>query len=159
MRRSRRLVRPGGWAALAAAIAGLTCQTELASPPEGYPVAWAHNSCAPWDGPAVVLYLGQTLPSDPLSPTYPHLQVSIYSRPTELPGQRFHWEGSAPNEGSARRCVSEYQCLVADAVAVEFGNFQDPAAYAGSVDVTMPDGSSVAGGFSATKLTYQPLCG
>lgn len=145
--------------AAAVLVAVMACDSEPAGPPEGFPVAWAHNSCAPWDGPAVVLYLGRALPPAAPTVTYPHLMVSLYVSPSELPGHSFQWDGAAPNDGFARRCTSEGQCETASTLSVDFSVSDDPGVYVGNLDVAFPDGSAVAGTFSATKLPYQPLCG
>jgi hypothetical protein len=134
--------------------------TTLPDPPEGFPVAWAHGDCAPWDGPATSVYLGSTLPSSALTPTYPHLRITVYVSRADLPGRRLQWQGVQPQVGGAQRCFEETRCDRATDITIVFGESDDPRVdLTGYLDVVLDDGTSMTGGFRATMLDFAALCG
>ena len=54
-------------------------------PPEGLDVAWFHDDCAPWDGPALSLYLSREAADTVFRSPFPNLRVSLYT-----PRMQFH---------------------------------------------------------------------
>jgi hypothetical protein len=129
-----------------------------AYPPEGLEVAWWHSDCAPWDGPAVSIYLGHAVPEEALAPTYPHLRISIFDTPTSLPGESYHWD-EAGNTGDVQFCSAEGTCQGATAVTVEFDDQGEGGTYRGRVGARLADGSYRAGSFEAAPLKFTALCG
>lgn len=145
-----------------AALAGLmACQGAGGRPPadrlpEGYSHSYAMRSCAPWDGPAVAVYLTSS-PADSTSIPTPYLGLSVYRSPTDVVGQRYEWPAREQVAG-AFRCRAEGDCEASSEGYIR-------------LDASLPDGTligafvarfphdTLAGGFRAVWLEKRMFCG
>ena len=140
--------------------AALVSACGVTEPPEGFSVAWMVNGCSPVDGPAVDLFLGEVVPVDVSSPTYPHLRISIDASVEALSGNLFTSQDNSASIFVAQRCVVGNECTSATDVTVEFDVAEDSAVeHTGYVQVTLSDGSSIEGSFRATVHSLLVLCG
>jgi hypothetical protein len=111
------------------------------------------------DQSVVALYLGGSVPTDVQSPPYPHLRISIYLPAVELPGRTVQWDSeSAADVGHAWYCSTQGDCETATSFTVEFYRSADPAIF-GHLSVGFAHRTRIAGGFRATELAYDYLCG
>ena len=134
--------------------------SEMSSPPEEYPLAFYHEDCAPWDGPAVTLYLVQSPMTRPWEPSAPYARLSVYEPIPSLVGSTVEWQGDAIDTGHAVRCRTEQSCQVAADVRLRVRQWQaSEGRLTGDVELVLPDGSRVAGGFQAELLDVQAICG
>lgn len=142
-----------------ALLLGCTSENDLSlpSPPNGYPTAYATRDCGPADGPAVRLYLAAE-PSEALPPPVPFIDVAIWQGVSAVADNRFEWSGVS-SEGNARRCGAADACEAASQVRLQFRPLGADSSLAGTMTLTFPDGSTVAGGFNAAWRPRTMLCG
>ena len=134
-------------------------QPELpAEPPEGLDVAWFHDDCAPWDGPATTIYLGREAAETVFASPFPSLRVTLYSNRAQLdPHERLHFEIPG-NDGHAVYCSTAEECEAGTSVSIEFAQ---PAGdeLEGRLEVTFPNRPPIRGSFQAMQMPFQALCG
>jgi len=141
-------------------VAALGCVADVTDPPEGYPVAWMVNGCSPVDGPAVELFLGETVPVDVSQPSYPHVRIGIEVGVEELSGREFNSLATSSPIFVAQRCFAGDDCISATDATVEFDVADDPSQeVTGYLRLTFADGSSLEGSFQATVHHLLILCG
>jgi hypothetical protein len=140
-------------------LAACGLQMDLpAQPPEGLGVASFHADCAPWDGGAVTLLLGQEVSPDPLKPGFPHLQVSLYTSIAKFrTGGRVHFEIPG-NQGLAQFCLQADACTKATAVTLQFSKVEENL-LEGRLEVLFKDRAAIRGSFHATRIPFRALCG
>ena len=132
----------------------------VSDPPEGFSVAWIVNGCSPVDGPAVELYLGESVPTDATHPTYPHIRIAIDPAVEALSGNRFTSHDSPPAIFVAQRCGDSTHCVSATDVTVEFDHTESALVeHSGYLQMTFSDGSSIEGSFRAEVYSLLILCG
>lgn len=150
--------------ALALLMAGsLACGDDgmpVHQPPAGFSFAYATPSCAPWDGPAVTLYLTpQAVDSgSPLPPPGASLGVSIWKSRAELPGARFSWPSSG-QVGAAQVCTREAECEAASGATVAFGQDGSQDTLQGMMDLAFPQRGRITGDFRARWIQRSMFCG
>jgi len=126
----------------------------------GFPLAYLHDDCAPWDGAALTLVLSQHELDSRMDVSYPSLRITSWRPPSSLSGTSFSWEGDAQSDGYATLCDSADSCVTATRVRVDFDHAQDTAdVFTGQVRVELEDGRVVTGPFAARRLGYPVLCG
>lgn len=159
-------IRPKVAIWLLAGAACLSCDGEPAGFPEAlgpldeYPLAFHHQDCAPWDGPALALYFVRQPMTAPWTAPGPHLRVSIYAARPGLIGQTVQWESTDANDGYAARCLEEGACEPATLAKVRLREWQaDEGWLTGDVELSFEDGSRVAGTFRALGLQSEAICG
>jgi len=134
-------------------------QADLPSePPEGLGAAGFHDDCAPWDGGATTILLGQRVPTDPSKPEFPYLQISLYSKPTQFQvGKRLGFE--IPGErGFAQYCLRAEACTKATAVTLQFSKIEQDR-LEGRFEVLFKGRKSIRGSFRANRIPFRALCG
>jgi hypothetical protein len=126
----------------------------------GFPLAYLHDDCAPWDGHALTLVLtGQELDSG-MDLSYPNLRITSWRPPSSLAGTSFSWAGDAQSDGFATLCDSAESCVSATRVRVDFDRNQGSGdMVTGNVRVELAGGRVIAGPFAARRLGYPVLCG
>ena len=107
-----------------------------------------------------MLFLGQEVPDEVSNPSGPHLAIAIDRSAESLRGNRFTLADDPPSIFSARQCVDADHCSDLTGADVVF----DPPSsathgYTGQLEITLPDGSKLEGGFSATLYELLILCG
>ena len=143
----------------AAAVAG--CQGPGSTPsvppaPEGFPFATAGPDCAPWDGPAVTVFLTAS-PADSTSVPTPYLGLSTYRSPTEVEGRRFEWPAKEQVAG-AYRCRAEGDCEASRLGYIRFDRSLPDGTLIGAFVAEFPR-DTVEGGFRATWVARRMFCG
>ncbi len=147
-------------AACASVVATLVFGCGVTEPLDEFPVAWMVTSCSPVDGPAVELYLGQTVPGEASNPSGPHVRIAIDASAEALRGNRYASDDDPPSIFAAQHCVDRDQCQALTSVAVEFDRSGNTThEYTGHLQITLPDGSKLQGGFHAELHELLILCG
>lgn len=129
----------------------------LLPPPAAYPFAYAVADCAPWDGPAVTIYLTARA-TDSTEFSWPQLRISVWRAVADLPGQTFSW----PTEqqiGAAVRCADPDTCEPATAARVSFLSAADDTTLMGVAELTFAGATRVHGGFRAPWRRTRVMCG
>jgi len=124
--------------------------------PEGYSYSYAMRDCAPWDGPAVTVFLTAT-PADSTSVPTPFLGLSTYRSPTEVEGRRFEWPAKEQVAG-AYRCRAEGDCEASRLGYIRFDRSLLDGTLIGGFVAQFPH-DTVAGGFKATWVARRVMCG
>jgi len=146
-------------AVLGLALASLAC-TSTAPTDTGFPLAYFHGDCAPWDGPALTIVLTRSEMTEAFDASYPFARISLYSPPPRLEGSTVRWSGSAQSDGYATACESEDACTNAESVRITFDRVQeDPQRLAGDLRLDLEDGRRIEGRFEARRIAFQALCG
>ena len=126
----------------------------------GYPLAYFHDGCAPWDGPALTIVLTDAELDSPFEESFPRVRVTSYRPPSTLAASSFEWTGDAPDLGYASWCEFFDSCWSATTVRVRFDRAQSSAdELAGQVYLVFEGGRVVSGAFKAVRLPLQMLCG
>ena len=121
------------------------------------PYATLVQTCAPWDGPAVALFLTDQ-PAVGYPPP-PYHAIMVYRGVSEVLGHRFDVGTETQNLGSAQVCLVNTECRQAGSAAITFGGMGADS----TVQVTYrldlgPDGSLK--GKALARLHPAPaLCG
>lgn len=145
---------PNRFLVAVATIGLFACTSDPAT--EAFPAGFARASCAPTDGPALVVELSESAKSEPLTP--PLIQVYVY-RSRELAAGKT-WSLQPPNtDGIASFCSSATVCESATRGTVRFDPTTSPDLLSGTLDVIFPTKGTVRGPFRATWRTTQTICG
>jgi hypothetical protein len=147
------------WPLIAAALAACRGQASAppATPPPGYPYAYAVADCAPWDGAAVTLYLTARA-ADSTDFPWPQLRISVWRGVATLSGQTFSWPADQ-QVGSAARCTGPDSCQLASAARITFAPAPNDTSLAGFTELTFPGGEMLRGGFRAAWRRTRVMCG
>ena len=107
--------------AIVAAMA-VDCARQMApaDEPAAYSYSFAIPECAPWDGPAVALYLLDS-PSDAVPPVSRHVRVAIWKDLDELAHHTFRWPLDQQT-GAGAQCLAAESCEPAIEGQIAFGN-------------------------------------
>jgi hypothetical protein len=136
------------------AALGVACAREA---PNEYSYAFATPDCAPWDGPAVVLYLLDSK-SDAVPPAARHIRVAIWKAESDLAHHTFRWPAS-PQPGAAARCASAESCEDVTDGQIAFGGIAPDSSVAGEVDFRFANGDRVRKAFTAAWQPRRIACG
>ena len=134
-------------------------QPDLPSePPPGLEAAWFHDDCAPWDGPAVSLYLARERGGSPFAPGLPYLRVTLYASSSIglHEGERLRFEPGT--QGDAQYCRSTDDCDGATGVGIEFSGVEREV-LEGRLEVLFGERPPIRGAFRAGRMPFQALCG
>jgi hypothetical protein len=157
---SRTLIR--GASSLLCAAACLACAPggeAWSSSGTGFPFAYFHDDCAPWDGRALTIILSHE-ELEPYQASYPSVRVTSWRPPSKVAGASFEWSGVTQDQGYANWCDSEEACRTASSVRVRFDRVQpSPDEIAGQLRLEFEGGQVVEGAFKAVGLPLQMMCG
>jgi hypothetical protein len=78
------------------------------------------ETCAPWDGPAVALFLTEHAAVDSY-PSPPYSAITVYRSLPQLLGRRFEVGPDTPNLGSGQVCPGAGSCTPAPGATIAFG--------------------------------------
>ena len=134
-------------------------ETEGINQAVDFPFAAFHDDCGPADGPATALYLTHDEVTEAQAPSHPHVAVSVYQGVSTLLGRTLEWEGGSSGMGWAGRCESPGSCTGAESALVRFDELTPDGLLLGRLRLRFPEGDSVSGAFTASRLAFQPLCG
>ncbi len=129
----------------------------LRASPERLPHAVAVRDCAPWDGPAVTIYLSAAS-ADSTPPPPPHLQLSLWRSATELERNTFAWPAET-QEAAATWCETDDACRAAPTGRVRIRRVWPDSLIEGEFDLQFDGRISVGGGFRAVWLETRIMCG
>lgn len=119
-----------------------------------YPYAVIRNSCAPWDGPAVAIYLTKTQVTSNDVP-FPYIGISLWrSFPPPL-NQPISLQAE---QGAGNRCRSSQECESAVAATVTFTSYDDNGA-AGTYELKFKNGEVERGSFQGRWQRIRQFCG
>ena len=149
-----------GLALLALALGACRNRSDFAPLPDlpaGFPYAYAVADCAPWDGPAVTLYL-TPIPADSTDFPWPQLRISVWRSADTLPGRTFAWP-SDQQVGAATRCEGPAACKSADSAQITFKPAAGDSTLRGSTRLVFPSAEALSGGFQAVWRESHAACG
>lgn len=129
----------------------------LRASPERLPHAMAVRDCAPWDGPAVTIYLSAA-PADSTPPSPPHLRLSLWRSAPELERNTFAWPAET-QEAAATWCETNDACQAAPAGRVRIRRVWPDSLIEGEFDLQLDGLTWVGGGFRAVWLETRIICG
>ena len=141
------------------AALGVDCarRAEPAAEPAPYAYAFAMPDCAPWDGPAVVLYLLDSN-SDPVPPATRHVRVTIWKSAADLAHRTFRWPAS-PEPGEGAQCSSADSCEAVIQGQIAFGAVAPNSFVEGELDLRFGNGERVRKAFKAAWRPRRISCG
>jgi len=141
------------------AALGVDCarQAKPAAEPAPYSYAFAMPDCAPWDGPAVVLYLLDSN-SDNVPPATPHVRVTIWKGAPELAHRTFRWPAN-PQPGAAAQCSSADSCEAVIEGQITFGAVDPNRFVEGELNLRFGSGERVRKAFKAAWRPRRIGCG
>lgn len=116
------------------------------------------QTCAPWDGPAVGLYLTTTAPASTY-PEPPFLSIMVYKSVAEIQGKSFTVSPGTTSLGSAQDCSSTSSCVPADAARITFGSLAVDSTIAVSYRLEFPSNRILVGEVRPRLLPAPGLCG
>ncbi len=160
------------WVAVFLTVTGLACtrQTDPAAGAEAsnhappvsvvsgpFSYAFATRDCAPWDGPAVVVYLLDS-PSDAVPPPTRHVRVTIWKSQAELARHVFRWPANR-DSGAAALCSSPDSCEPANEGEITFGAVVDNSSIEGQLDLRFSESNRVRKAFKAAWRPRVIGCG
>lgn len=124
-----------------------------------FPHALVSHSCAPWDGPAIVLSLTTKPDSCGKATEGPYLSIYIWrDLPTSGPKTIEFKEGG--DNGGASRCAKVNECERATSGRVNFSKFDENDEVEGTYEFHFKDGSVEQGSFKADEWCHQRVvCG
>ena len=131
------------------------CETE--EPPQPPVYASLRRSCAPFDGPAVTLYLSDH-PIDGAVPAPPYDMISVYRGLDAVFGQSILVESS--QVGSAAKCLSGSECrpYIGGAV-IKFGALRSDSTIAVSYRIFLSAENELSGSVYPKLDPAPALCG
>ena len=146
---------------LAVVCLGCTLGQEAQVPSDtGFPLAYFHDDCAPWDGRALAIVLSHVEIEAPFEVHYPFVRVTSWRPPDVLSGASVEWSGTSHDLGYASWCDSEEACRTASRVRVRFDREQVSSdELSGEVYLEFESRPPVSGSFKAVRLPQVVLCG
>lgn len=148
----------------ALSLALIGCAPGQGIPPDPRP-AYAHASCAPWDGGAVriVLSEGTNAVRAMRGPPRPGLELAAYTGLEGALGGEFlvNADGRSGdrNTGGAVRCDERGECTSAIEGVIRLERLGPDSTLIGYYAVTFPNAGMMRGRFAARWLEDRPLCG
>ena len=142
----------------------LACAPARSIPSDPRP-AYAHDSCAPWDGGAVRILLGEGIDTARVfqSNPAPGLELAVYTGIENALGRKFRVDAEARTNdgttGGARWCDEGGECVALTEGVIRLERVTDDSSVVGSSVVTLPDGSRMRTRFAARWLSTPALCG
>jgi hypothetical protein len=133
-------------------LVALGCATPL---PQGPTLnAVLVETCAPWDGPAVALFLTEQ-PAVDSYPAPPYREITLYHRLPQLLGRRFEVGPDTPNLGSGQSCPAAGDCAPVPSATIAFGGL-NPDGTIGVIYRLEVAGGPVQAGRARARLSPVP---
>jgi hypothetical protein len=142
------------------AVASTACANDDPAPagPLPYGHAYVQRVCAPWDGPAVALYLADH-PAEAAIVPPPVAVVTLYQSAARIVGRRIRVTPDTDQDGVALWCLAETHCDMLPEGAIRFERLDEEQPAQGTVELRHADGRVEAGRFEAEWLAPADLCG
>ena len=133
------------------------------APPARQP-AYAHASCAPWDGMAVRIVVSDERDTIRVlhNAPRPGLELAAYTHLNRALGRELRVGAEARSDdssGGAWRCDARGNCSAATGGIIQLERMTSDSTLVGSYALTFPDGEFLRGRFAAHWLVDRPLCG
>lgn len=116
------------------------------------------QTCAPWDGPAVGLYL-TTAPPASTYPDPPYLSITVYKGVPDIQGNSFTVSPGTTNLGSAMDCPTTSSCVPAELARVSFGMLAGDSTIQVTYRIEFPSDRILVGQVHPRLLPAPGLCG
>ena len=130
------------------------CETE--SPPQPSVYATLTRSCAPFDGPAVTLYLSEH-PIEGVVPAPPYNMISVYRGLDAVLGQSILVEST--QAGSAVKCLSASDCRPYSGAVIKFGALRSDSTISVNYRIFLSAESELSGSVFPKLDPAPALCG
>jgi hypothetical protein len=114
-------------------------------------------SCAPWDGPAVTLFL--TSRPTISHPVPPYSAIMVYRSVTQVLGRRFEVSPMTPNLGVGQVCPLDGDCSSSDAAWVNFGGLNPDSTLEITYSIEQASGPTSHGRVRARFHPNAAFCG
>ena len=116
------------------------------------------QTCAPWDGPAVALFLTDQ-PAVATYPSAPYSSIVVYRSLSAALGKRFDIGPEAQNVGYAQSCPVGGECQPARGAWVSFGGFNADSTVQVEYRIDMTTARVMRGSVRARFHPTAALCG
>lgn len=116
------------------------------------------QTCAPWDGPAVGLFL-TTSPPPSTYPEPPYLSITVYKSVSEIQGKSFTVSSETANLGVAQDCETISGCVTAEQARITFGFLGSDSTVSVSYRLEFPSDRILVGQVRPRLLPAPGLCG
>lgn len=116
------------------------------------------QTCAPWDGPAVGLFL-TTSPPASTYPEPPYLSITVYKSVPDVQGKSFTVSSSTTNLGYAQDCPTISGCLPAEEARVSLGFLATDSTIQVSYRLKLSSDRIMVGQVRPRLLPAPGLCG
>jgi hypothetical protein len=142
--------------AVSAPDAATLATPPLPAAPHHFPYATIVHTCAPWDGPALAVLLGNT--AGCASVKAPYVQISLWRDLPPKAGKTISFDIRNSN-GQASRCLKVNECEAATSGSVLFDIVDEGKKAKGRYELHFKDGSIENGSFEAEWCETRALCG
>ncbi len=115
------------------------------------------SSCAPWDGPAIVMRL-TTEPAECRKLRGAFFSIAIWRGLPIHAGQTLNF-GAGSDAGSVARCAKEGDCKLAQSASITFDKYQERTSAAGHYEVQFKGGEFLKGTFEVKWCEERVICG
>lgn len=122
---------------------------------ETYPYAVVRDSCAPWDGPAVAIYLTKSKVTAREIPE-PSITINLWRQLPPPINQPISLQSGGL--GVATRCLHAEDCEAAIGATITFTSYSD-SSISGSYELKFKNGDVERGSFQAAWQHYPERCG
>jgi hypothetical protein len=142
-----------------AIIAGLlviSCQASETMRPAPY--AALVETCAPWDGAAITVFLTEQPTAEPFPPA-PYSAISVYRSLAEVLGRRFELTEATGSLGAGQVCPSTGACYPARGVAISFQGLNPDSTVGLTYRLEASPGQVTGGRVRARLSALRRLCG
>ena len=154
---------PGRSIPLSLAVALSACAGEAAiepGPSTGFPLAFHHDDCAPWDGAALTFLFTHEAVTTVFDAPYPHVRLTSYRPPPSLTGQVIEWTLGESDQGYGAWCTAEGECEEVSRVRLSVSPYAtDDNSIRGELYLELARGQFFTDTFSAARIPFQALCG
>jgi hypothetical protein len=136
-------------------LISLACQTTQPLAPFNASLV---QTCAPWDGPAVALFLTDE-PSTAAYPQPPYSGITVYRSVPEALGHRFDVGPATQDIGNAQICPAAGECQPVRAASVTFRGLAADSTVAITYRLELTSGRVITGQARARLHPLMEMCG
>jgi len=142
----------------AVSVVALTVIAAIALPADSsFSYGTIRNSCAPTDGPAIVITLTAER-TECERPSGPYASFAIWRGLPIHAGQVVEF-GAGSNAGSAARCAKEGDCKLAQSATIVFDSYEDHSGATGHYEMNFKGGEALKGSFEVKWCEERVRCG
>ena len=113
------------------------------------------QTCAPWDGPAVTLFLADHPPGTGY-PTPPYSSISIYKSVSGIEGRSFEVSPTTQSIGIGQVCPAEGRCAPSGRASLRFGHMAADSTIEVRYYLEESPGGAIRSGSARTRLLLSP---